>query len=51
VVTPFELGTRFVGRGVPDARMMHRNPGIRFVLETGVRQGLRIQEITELYGC
>jgi L-ascorbate metabolism protein UlaG (beta-lactamase superfamily) len=45
VVTPFELGTWFASRGVPDAQVMRRNPGTRFVWE-----GITIRVVGSVHG-
>jgi len=45
VVTPFELGNWLVGRGVPEAQMMRRNPGTRFVWE-----GITIRVVGSVHG-
>lgn len=45
IVTPFELGSWFVGRGVPEAQVMRRNPGARFVWE-----GITIRVVGSVHG-
>lgn len=45
VVTPFELGVWFIGRGVPEAQVMRRNPGGRFVWE-----GITIRVVGSVHG-
>lgn len=45
VVTPFELGTWFVGRGVPEAQVMRRNPGGRLVWE-----GITVRVVGSVHG-
>jgi L-ascorbate metabolism protein UlaG (beta-lactamase superfamily) len=45
IVTPFELGTWFIGRGVPEAQVMRRNPGARFVWE-----GITIRVVGSVHG-
>ena len=45
IVTPFELGTWFIGRGVPEAQVMRRNPGSRFVWE-----GITIRVVGSVHG-
>ncbi len=45
VVTPFELGTWFIGRGVPEAQVMRRNPGGRFVWE-----GITVRVVGSVHG-
>ena len=45
VVTPFELGTWFAGRGVPEAQVMRRNPGARFEWE-----GITIRVVGSVHG-
>ena len=44
-VSPFELGTWFVGKGVPEAQAMRRNPGTRFVWE-----GITIRVVGSVHG-
>ena len=45
IVTPFELGSWFVGRGVPEAQVMRRNPGARFAWE-----GITIRVVGSVHG-
>jgi len=45
IVTPFELGSWFVGRGVPEAQVMRRNPGGRFAWE-----GITIRVVGSVHG-
>jgi L-ascorbate metabolism protein UlaG (beta-lactamase superfamily) len=45
VVSPFELGTWFIGRGVPEAQVMRRNPGSRFMWE-----GITIRVVGSVHG-
>jgi L-ascorbate metabolism protein UlaG (beta-lactamase superfamily) len=45
IVAPFELGSWFVGRGVPDAQVLRRNPGGRFVWE-----GITIRVVASVHG-
>jgi L-ascorbate metabolism protein UlaG (beta-lactamase superfamily) len=45
VVSPFELGTWFIGRGVPEAQVMRRNPGSRFVWE-----GITVRVVGSVHG-
>jgi len=45
IVTPFELGTWFIGRGVPEAQVMRRNPGGRFAWE-----GITIRVVGSVHG-
>jgi len=45
IVTPFELGTWFIGRGVAEAQVMRRNPGSRFVWE-----GITIRVVGSMHG-
>ena len=45
VVTPFELGVWFVGRGVPEAQVMRRSPGSRFVWE-----GITVRVVGSIHG-
>ncbi len=45
IVTPFELGTWFVGRGVPEAQVMRRNPGGRFAWE-----GITVRVVGSVHG-
>lgn len=45
VVSPFELGTWFISKGVPEAQMMRRNPGSRFV-----RDGITIRVVGSVHG-
>lgn len=41
----FELGNWFVGRGVPEAQVMRRNPGTRFVWE-----GITVRVVGSVHG-
>lgn len=45
VVTPFELGVWFIGRGVPEAQVMRRSPGARFVWE-----GITVRVVGSVHG-
>ena len=45
IVTPFELGTWFIGRGVPEAQVIRRNPGGRFAWE-----GITIRVVGSVHG-
>ena len=45
VVAPFELGTWFVAKGVPEAQVQRRNPGSRFVWE-----GITIRVVGSVHG-
>jgi len=45
IVTPFELGSWFVARGVPEAQVVRRNPGGRFVWE-----GITIRVVGSVHG-
>lgn len=45
IVSPFELGTWFIGRGVPEAQVMRRNPGSRFVWE-----GITVRVVGSVHG-
>lgn len=45
IVAPFELGTWFIGQGVPEAKVMRRNPGGRFVWE-----GITIRVVGSVHG-
>ena len=45
VVAPFELGTWFVGKGIPEAQVQRRNPGTRFVWE-----GITIRIVGSVHG-
>jgi L-ascorbate metabolism protein UlaG (beta-lactamase superfamily) len=45
IVTPFELGTWFIERGVAEAQVMRRNPGGRFVWE-----GITIRVVGSVHG-
>jgi L-ascorbate metabolism protein UlaG (beta-lactamase superfamily) len=45
IVTPFELGTWFIGRGVPEAQVMRRNPGGRFAWE-----GITVRVVGSVHG-
>lgn len=45
VVTPFELGTWFIGRGIPEGQVMRRNPGGRFVWE-----GITVRVVGSVHG-
>jgi L-ascorbate metabolism protein UlaG (beta-lactamase superfamily) len=45
IVTPFELGTWFIGRGIPEAQVMRRNPGGRFAWE-----GITIRVVGSVHG-
>lgn len=45
IVTPFELGSWFVSRGVPEAQVVRRNPGGRFVWE-----GITIRVVGSMHG-
>ena len=44
-VSPFELGTWFVGKGVPEAQVVRRNPGSRLVW-----QGITIRVVGSVHG-
>jgi L-ascorbate metabolism protein UlaG (beta-lactamase superfamily) len=45
IVTPFELGTWFIDKGVPEAQVMRRNPGARFTWE-----GITIRVVGSVHG-
>jgi L-ascorbate metabolism protein UlaG (beta-lactamase superfamily) len=45
IVTPFELGTWFIDKGVPEAQVMRRNPGARFAWE-----GITIRVVGSVHG-
>ena len=45
VVAPFELGTWFVGKGVPEAEVMRRNPGSRLTWD-----GITIRVVGSVHG-
>ena len=45
IVTPFELGTWFIAKGVPAAQVQRRNPGSRFVWE-----GITIRVVGSVHG-
>ncbi len=45
VVTPFELGTWFTTKGVPEAQVLRRNPGTRFVWE-----GITVRVVGSVHG-
>ncbi len=45
VVSPFELGTWFIGRGIPEAQVMRRNPGTRFAWE-----GITVRVVGSVHG-
>lgn len=45
IVAPFELGSWLVGRGVPEAQVLRRNPGTRFVWE-----GITIRVVGSVHG-
>ena len=45
IVSPFELGTWFVAKGVPQAQVQRRNPGSRFVWE-----GITIRVVGSVHG-
>jgi L-ascorbate metabolism protein UlaG (beta-lactamase superfamily) len=45
VVTPFELGSWFVDKGVPEGQVMRRNPGAWFVWE-----GITIRVVGSVHG-
>lgn len=45
VAASFELGTWFVGRGVPEAQVMRRNPGTRYTWE-----GIAIRVVGSVHG-
>jgi L-ascorbate metabolism protein UlaG (beta-lactamase superfamily) len=45
IVTPFELGTWFIGRGVPEAQVARRNPGGRFAWE-----GITVRVVGSVHG-
>lgn len=45
IVAPFELGSWFASRGVPDAQVVRRNPGTRFVWE-----GITIRVVGSVHG-
>lgn len=45
VASSFELGTWFVGRGVPEAQVMRRNPGTRYTWE-----GITIRVVGSVHG-
>lgn len=45
IVTPFELGTWFIDRGVPKAQVMRRNPGGRYTWE-----GITIRVVGSVHG-
>lgn len=45
VVTPFELGTWFIGKGVPEAQVLRRNPGSRLLWE-----GITIRVVGSVHG-
>lgn len=44
-VSPFELGTWFIGKGVPEAQVMRRNPGSRLLWE-----GITIRVVGSVHG-
>ncbi len=44
-VSPFELGTWFMSKGVPEAQVQRRNPGSRFVWE-----GITIRVVGSVHG-
>lgn len=44
-VSPFELGTWFMGKGVPEAQVLRRNPGGRLVWE-----GITIRVVGSIHG-
>jgi L-ascorbate metabolism protein UlaG (beta-lactamase superfamily) len=45
VVAPFELGTWFIGKGVPEPQVMRRNPGGRLLWE-----GITIRVVGSVHG-
>jgi len=45
VVSPFELGTWFMSKGVPEAQVLRRNPGSRLVWE-----GITIRVVGSVHG-
>ena len=45
VVSPFELGTWFIGKGIPEAQVLRRNPGSRLVWE-----GITIRVVGSVHG-
>jgi len=45
VVSPFELGTWFVSKGVPEAQVLRRNPGSRLVWE-----GITVRVVGSVHG-
>lgn len=45
VVAPFELGTWFVGKGIPEGQVLRRNPGSRLVWE-----GITIRVVGSVHG-
>ena len=45
VVAPFELGTWFASKGIPEAQVQRRNPGTRFVWE-----GITIRIVGSVHG-
>jgi L-ascorbate metabolism protein UlaG (beta-lactamase superfamily) len=45
VVSPFELGTWFMGKGVPEAQVLRRNPGSRLLWE-----GITIRVVGSVHG-
>lgn len=45
VVAPFELGTWFVSKGIPETQVQRRNPGSRFVWE-----GVTIRVVGSVHG-
>ena len=45
VVAAFELGTWFVGKGVPEVQVMRRNPGSRFTWE-----GITVRVVGSVHG-
>ena len=44
-VSPFELGSWFIGKGVPEAQVLRRNPGARLVWE-----GITIRVVGSVHG-
>jgi L-ascorbate metabolism protein UlaG (beta-lactamase superfamily) len=45
IVSPFELGTWFISKGVPEAQVLRRNPGSRLVWE-----GITIRVVGSVHG-
>ncbi|MGH7319682.1 MAG: hypothetical protein ACRELA_08665 [Candidatus Rokuibacteriota bacterium] len=45
IVSPFELGSWFISKGVPEAQVLHRNPGGRLLWE-----GITIRVVGSVHG-